>query len=86
MTTVYLAEDLKHHRKVAVKVLRPELGAKWHRKWHQPFRDATHPNAGYPSSPGDARLPKATPHRTVHRVKLRELGHLGREPNLPEPS
>ena len=24
---VYLAEDLKHHRKVAVKVLRPELAA-----------------------------------------------------------
>jgi serine/threonine-protein kinase len=27
MATVYLADDLKHHRKVAVKVLRPELGA-----------------------------------------------------------
>ena len=27
MTTVYLAEDLKHHRKVALKVLRPELAA-----------------------------------------------------------
>jgi serine/threonine-protein kinase len=27
MTTVYLAEDLKHDRKVAVKVLRPELAA-----------------------------------------------------------
>jgi serine/threonine-protein kinase len=26
MATVYLAEDLKHHRKVAVKVLRPETG------------------------------------------------------------
>ena len=25
MATVYLAEDVKHHRKVAVKVLRPEL-------------------------------------------------------------
>jgi len=25
MATVYLSEDLKHHRKVAVKVLRPEL-------------------------------------------------------------
>ena len=25
MATVHLAEDLKHHRKVAVKVLRPEL-------------------------------------------------------------
>ncbi len=27
MAIVYLAEDLKHHRKVAVKVLRPELAA-----------------------------------------------------------
>ncbi len=27
MATVYLAEDLKHHRKVAIKVLRPELTA-----------------------------------------------------------
>ncbi len=27
MATVYLAEDLKHHRKVAVKVLRPELSS-----------------------------------------------------------
>ena len=27
MATVYLAEDLKHHRKVALKVLDPELGA-----------------------------------------------------------
>ena len=27
MATVYLAEDLKHNRKVAVKVLRPDLAA-----------------------------------------------------------
>jgi len=27
MATVYLAEDLKHHRRVAIKVLRPELAA-----------------------------------------------------------
>jgi eukaryotic-like serine/threonine-protein kinase len=27
MATVYLAEDLKHHRQVAVKVIRPELAA-----------------------------------------------------------
>ncbi len=27
MAVVYLAEDLKHHRKVAIKVMRPELGA-----------------------------------------------------------
>jgi len=27
MATVYLADDLRHRRKVAIKVLRPELGA-----------------------------------------------------------
>jgi serine/threonine protein kinase/Tfp pilus assembly protein PilF len=27
MATVYLADDLKHHRKVAIKVLKPELGS-----------------------------------------------------------
>jgi eukaryotic-like serine/threonine-protein kinase len=27
MATVYLAEDLRHHRKVALKVLRPEIAA-----------------------------------------------------------
>ncbi|HTJ37868.1 MAG TPA: serine/threonine-protein kinase, partial [Dactylosporangium sp.] len=27
MATVYLADDLRHHRRVAVKVLRPELAA-----------------------------------------------------------
>ncbi len=27
MATVYLAEDVKHHRKVAVKVLRPKVAA-----------------------------------------------------------
>src|SRR6476646_7083739 len=27
MATVYLADDVKHHRKVAIKVLRPELGS-----------------------------------------------------------
>src|SRR5207253_1828298 len=27
MATVYLASDLKHHRRVAVKVLKPELAA-----------------------------------------------------------
>src|SRR5574340_1402711 len=27
MATVYLAEDLRHHRQVAIKVLRPELAA-----------------------------------------------------------
>ncbi len=27
MARVFLAEDLKHHRKVAIKVLKPELAA-----------------------------------------------------------
>ena len=27
MATVYLAEDIKHERKVAIKILRPELAA-----------------------------------------------------------
>jgi hypothetical protein len=27
MATVYAAQDLRHHRRVAVKVLRPELAA-----------------------------------------------------------
>jgi serine/threonine protein kinase len=27
MATVYLAEDLKHHRRIALKVLKPELAA-----------------------------------------------------------
>jgi hypothetical protein len=27
MATVYLAEDVRHHRKVAIKVLKPELAA-----------------------------------------------------------
>ena len=27
MATVFMAEDLKHHRKVAIKVFRPELAA-----------------------------------------------------------
>ncbi len=27
MATVYLAEDIKHNRKVALKVLKPELAA-----------------------------------------------------------
>ncbi len=29
MATVYLAEDLKHGRQVAIKVLKPDLGRWW---------------------------------------------------------
>ncbi len=31
MANVYLAQDLKHHRQVVVKVLRPDLAARWGR-------------------------------------------------------
>ncbi len=34
---------------------------------------------------GDSRLPKGTLHGAIDSVELRELGHLGRKPNLPEP-
>ena len=48
MATVYLAEDLKHHRKVAVKVLRPELaafvGAERFRKEIEVTANLRHPN------------------------------------------
>src|SRR5215216_6441566 len=33
MATVYLAQDYKHHRRVAVKVLRVEVAAAVHREW-----------------------------------------------------
>ncbi len=42
MATVYLAEDIKHERKVALKVLKPELAAV--------RRSPTH-GIGYRSSP-----------------------------------
>ncbi len=50
MATVYLAEDLKHHRKVAVKVLRPELAAvlgpeRFLREFESP-RSHSHPTPG----------------------------------------
>jgi len=43
MATVYLAEDLKHHRKVALKVLRPELAGF--------LRVVTHPRVFHPPTP-----------------------------------
>ncbi len=58
MATVYLAEDLKHHRKVAVKVLRPELAAalgpeRFHREIQIAAR-LTHPHILTLIDSGDA--------------------------------
>jgi serine/threonine-protein kinase len=47
MATVYLAHDLKHDRKVAVKVLRPEL---------VPGRDQDHRQPAASAHPSAARL------------------------------
>ncbi len=44
MATVYLAEDLKHHRKVAVKVLRPELAATLGPELAPPRANADYPS------------------------------------------
>ncbi len=48
MATVYLAEDLRHDRKVAIKVLRPDLAASLgHERFHREVRIAAqlqHPN------------------------------------------
>jgi serine/threonine protein kinase len=48
MATVYLAQDLKHERQVAVKVLRPELAAALGpERFHQELKIAanlTHPH------------------------------------------
>lgn len=53
MATVYLAEDLKHHRKVAVKVLRPELsstiGVQRFLREIEIVAKLTHPNWSCPS-------------------------------------
>ena len=58
MATVYLAEDLKHHRKVAVKVLRPELAqALGSERFHQEIEIAaqlTHPHILPLHDSGDA--------------------------------
>jgi tRNA A-37 threonylcarbamoyl transferase component Bud32/tetratricopeptide (TPR) repeat protein len=58
MATVYLAEDLKHDRKVAVKVLRPELAATLGaEQFHQEIKIAaqlTHPHILTLIDSGDA--------------------------------
>ena len=48
MATVYLADDLKHHRKVAVKVLRPELGTRPWRRTASPARSGSPRGLNHP--------------------------------------
>ena len=55
MATVYLAEDLKHHRQVAIKVLRPELAA-CARPRALPARDRDRRRAAPPPHPAALRL------------------------------
>jgi serine/threonine-protein kinase len=55
MATVYLAEDLKHRRQVAVKVLRPELaaalgGERFFREIEHRARSEAHPSAHPPTA------------------------------------
>jgi hypothetical protein len=42
MATVYLAEDLRHHRQVAIKVLKPELAATLGERVHRETPSWTH--------------------------------------------
>ena len=59
MATVYLAQDLKHHRQVAVKVLRPELAGARRRALPPRDRDrrpppaSPHPRLSIPATAGD---------------------------------
>ena len=85
MATVYLAEDLKHHRKVAVKVLRPDLAAalgtdRFHREI-EIAAQLTHPHilALHDSGEADGFLYYVMPH--VEGESLRE--RLNRETQLP---
>ena len=40
MATVYLADDLRHERKVALKVLKPALAAVVGTEWDEPWPEA----------------------------------------------
>ena len=85
MATVYLAEDLKHHRNVAVKVLRPELaavvGAERFLKEIQVTANLQHPHilALFDSGEADSFLYYVMP--SVQGESLRTL--LDREKQLP---
>ncbi len=85
MATVYLAEDLKHHRKVAVKVLRPELaailGGERFLKEIRVTANLQHPNILplYDSGEADIFLYYVMPH--VEGESLRD--RLNRDKQLP---
>ena len=85
MAIVYLAEDLKHHRQVAVKVLRPELAAVvGTERFHHEIDIAaqlTHPHILplYDSGEGDGFLYYSMPY--VEGESLRD--RLEREGQLP---
>jgi serine/threonine-protein kinase len=85
MATVYLAEDLKHHRKVAVKVLRPELaavlGAERFLKEIEVTANLQHPNILplFDSGEADSFLYYVMPY--VEGESLRD--RLNREKQLP---
>ncbi len=85
MATVYLAEDLKHHRQVAIKVLRPELaaslGADRFLREIEIAAKLTHPHilALYDSGEADGFLYYVMPY--VEGESLRD--RLNRERQLP---
>ena len=85
MATVYLAEDLKHERKVALKVLRPELAAALGpERFHQEIKIAanlTHPHILPLHDSGDTEgfLFYVMPH--IEGESLREK--LAKEGELP---
>jgi tetratricopeptide (TPR) repeat protein len=85
MATVYLAQDLKHERQVAVKVLRPELAAALGpERFHQEIKIAanlTHPHILPLHDSGDAEgfLYYVMPH--IEGESLRDK--LAREGELP---
>ena len=87
MATVYLAEDVKHERKVAVKVLRPELAAALgSERFHQEIKIAAqlhHPHILqlYDSGEADGFLYYVMPYEEGQ--SLREK--LAREGELPVP-
>ncbi|HUG27693.1 MAG TPA: hypothetical protein VMK53_05285 [Gemmatimonadales bacterium] len=71
MPTVYLAEDLKHKRRVAVKVLKPELGAvPGAERFVNEIRTSAnlqHPHLLplFDSGEADGLLSTAAPHRAI---------------------
>ncbi|MCZ6857363.1 MAG: protein kinase [Gemmatimonadetes bacterium] len=88
MATVYLAEDLKHHRKVAVKVLHPELaailGGERFLKEIEVTANLQHPNilALYDSGVADGFLYYVMPH--IEGETLREKLNRERQLSIDE--